>query len=59
MRESSTVDTGTDYGRATPAYDARLAEVGPGTPMGEALRRYWHPIATSATLTPDVDRDAH
>ncbi|MEU3935928.1 aromatic ring-hydroxylating dioxygenase subunit alpha [Streptomyces sp. NPDC029044] len=54
MTESPTVDTGTGYGRATPSYDARLAEVGPGTPMGEALRRYWHPIATSATLTPDV-----
>ncbi|MFH9419779.1 Rieske 2Fe-2S domain-containing protein [Streptomyces sp. NPDC017529] len=22
-----------------------LSEVGPGTPMGELLRRYWHPIA--------------
>jgi 5,5'-dehydrodivanillate O-demethylase len=22
----------------------RLTEVGPGTPMGELLRRYWHPI---------------
>ena len=24
----------------------RLSRVGPGTPMGEVLRRYWHPIAT-------------
>ncbi|MBU0557239.1 MAG: aromatic ring-hydroxylating dioxygenase subunit alpha [Alphaproteobacteria bacterium] len=23
----------------------KLARVGPGTPMGELLRRYWHPIA--------------
>ncbi|WP_298236433.1 aromatic ring-hydroxylating dioxygenase subunit alpha [uncultured Azohydromonas sp.] len=23
----------------------RLTEVGPGTPMGELLRRYWHPVA--------------
>ncbi len=31
----------------------RLTRVGPGTPMGELLRRYWHPIAT----TVDLDRD--
>lgn len=51
MTEPSTADTGTGYGRTPPSYDRRLTEVGPGTPMGEALRRYWHPIATSATLT--------
>ncbi|MFC5749283.1 Rieske 2Fe-2S domain-containing protein [Actinomadura rugatobispora] len=54
MTERSIVDTGTGYGRKTPSYDARLTEAGPGTPMGEALRRYWQPIATSAALTPDV-----
>jgi phenylpropionate dioxygenase-like ring-hydroxylating dioxygenase large terminal subunit len=54
MTEISTVDTGTAYGRKPPSYDARLTEVGPGTPMGEALRRYWHPIASSAALTADV-----
>jgi phenylpropionate dioxygenase-like ring-hydroxylating dioxygenase large terminal subunit len=54
MTEITTADTGTGYGRKTPSYDARLTEVGPGTPMGEAMRRYWHPVATSATLTPDV-----
>jgi phenylpropionate dioxygenase-like ring-hydroxylating dioxygenase large terminal subunit len=43
-------DTGTGYGRPKPSYNARLREVGPGTPMGEALRRYWHPIASSETL---------
>ncbi|WP_280863678.1 Rieske 2Fe-2S domain-containing protein [Streptomyces sp. SAI-144] len=54
MTETTPADTGTGYGRKAPSYDARLAEVGPGTPMGELLRRYWHPIATSATLTSDV-----
>jgi phenylpropionate dioxygenase-like ring-hydroxylating dioxygenase large terminal subunit len=54
MTEITSADTGTGYGRKTPSYDARLTEVGPGTPMGEAMRRYWHPVATSATLTPDV-----
>ncbi|MGE0830599.1 MAG: Rieske 2Fe-2S domain-containing protein, partial [Hyphomonadaceae bacterium] len=27
-----------------------LAQVGPGTPGGELLRRYWHPIAESADV---------
>jgi 5,5'-dehydrodivanillate O-demethylase len=31
----------------------RLTRVGKGTPMGELLRRYWHPIAT----TVDLDKD--
>ena len=29
----------------------RLTRVGMGTPMGELLRRYWHPIATVPELT--------
>ena len=37
-------DTGTAYGRPAPTHRKDLAEVGPGTPMGELLRRYWHPI---------------
>jgi phenylpropionate dioxygenase-like ring-hydroxylating dioxygenase large terminal subunit len=48
------VDTGTGYGRPAASHDARLTEVGPGTPMGEALRRYWHPIACSPALTSEV-----
>ncbi len=28
----------------------RLTEVGPGTPMGELLRRYWHPVAATGEL---------
>ncbi len=31
----------------------RLTRVGPGTPMGELMRRYWHPIAGSAELNAD------
>ena len=27
-----------------------LTRVGPGTPMGELMRRYWHPVATSQDL---------
>jgi 5,5'-dehydrodivanillate O-demethylase len=28
----------------------RLTRVGPGTPAGELLRRYWHPVAVAAEL---------
>jgi 5,5'-dehydrodivanillate O-demethylase len=28
----------------------RLTQCGPGTPMGELLRRFWHPIATVETV---------
>jgi nitrite reductase/ring-hydroxylating ferredoxin subunit len=41
-------DTGTAYGRPAPTYRAELTEVGPGKPMGELLRRYWHPIGLSS-----------
>lgn len=28
----------------------RLTQVGPGTPMGELMRRYWHPVAAVSQL---------
>ena len=28
-----------------------LTEVGPGTPMGEVLRRHWHPVAAVDALS--------
>lgn len=47
-------DTGTAYGRPAPSHQKNMTEVGPGTPMGELLRRYWHPIGLTrdATATP-------
>ena len=30
------------------AVNQRLTQVGPGTPMGEYLRRYWHPIGAAS-----------
>jgi 5,5'-dehydrodivanillate O-demethylase len=30
-----------------------LTRIGPGTPAGELLRRYWHPIAVAKELTPE------
>ncbi|HYF43117.1 MAG TPA: aromatic ring-hydroxylating dioxygenase subunit alpha [Ramlibacter sp.] len=41
-------DTGTAYGKPPPTHKRELTEVGPGTPMGELLRRYWHPIGLAA-----------
>ncbi|MBT2269958.1 Rieske 2Fe-2S domain-containing protein [Rhodococcus qingshengii] len=52
------LDTGTGYGRPKPQHDANLTEVGPGTPMGEVLRRYWHPIAASDALKSDIPHRA-
>jgi phenylpropionate dioxygenase-like ring-hydroxylating dioxygenase large terminal subunit len=40
--------SGTDgraYGRTPGRPDDTLTQVGPGTPMGEYLRRFWHPVA--------------
>lgn len=42
---------GSAYGRPRHTHDAELTEVGPGTPCGEFMRRYWQPVAVSATLT--------
>jgi 5,5'-dehydrodivanillate O-demethylase oxygenase subunit len=30
-----------------------MTMVGPGTPAGELLRRYWHPVAVAGELTPE------
>ncbi len=35
----------------------RLTHVGPGTPMGELLRRYWHPIAVSTELEEEPTKE--
>jgi 5,5'-dehydrodivanillate O-demethylase len=35
----------------TKEQNERLTKVGPGTPMGSLMRRYWHPIATTTELT--------
>jgi nitrite reductase/ring-hydroxylating ferredoxin subunit len=46
---------GRGYGRPAPTYHADLTEVGPGKPMGELMRRYWHPIGLIEDAT-DVPR---
>ncbi len=38
------------YHRDVPQPDLELTQVGPGTPGGEYLRRFWHPVGLSAEL---------
>jgi phenylpropionate dioxygenase-like ring-hydroxylating dioxygenase large terminal subunit len=38
------------YKREIPAPDAELTETGPGTPMGEYMRRSWQPVCLSEEL---------
>ncbi|MBM2810394.1 MAG: Rieske 2Fe-2S protein [Chloroflexi bacterium] len=38
------------YHRDVPEEDAELTHVGPGTPCGEYLRRFWHPVFWSSEL---------
>jgi phenylpropionate dioxygenase-like ring-hydroxylating dioxygenase large terminal subunit len=50
--------SGDAYSRPQPTYRKELTEVGRGTPMGELLRRYWHPVglAKDASETPKMVR---
>ena len=54
--DDRTIDKGTAYGMKPATYKANLVEVGAGTPMGELMRRYWHPCFDSASLTSDKPR---
>ncbi|MDA1035911.1 MAG: Rieske 2Fe-2S domain-containing protein [Chloroflexi bacterium] len=38
----------------TQEQNDRLTRVGPGTPMGELMRRYWHPIAGSSEVSEET-----
>jgi hypothetical protein len=47
-------DEGTAYEMEPSTHNAKLTEVGRGSPMGELLRRYWHPVGlgSDAGTTP-------
>ena len=49
---STIVNVHSAYDLKPPSYNARLTEVGRGTPMGELLRRYWHPVGMAADAGP-------
>jgi 5,5'-dehydrodivanillate O-demethylase len=40
----------------TKELNERLTRVGPGTPGGELLRRYWYPICVAAELTSELPK---
>lgn len=44
-------DDGRAYGRPAGEIDDELVRTGPGTPSGELLRRYWHPLGRSEEAT--------
>jgi len=50
-------DLGTAYALEPPVTRTELSSVGRGTPMGELLRRYWHPVGLVADAT-DIPRKA-
>jgi phenylpropionate dioxygenase-like ring-hydroxylating dioxygenase large terminal subunit len=51
---------GSGYGRigVVPAEAAELTHVGPGTPMGELMRRYWQPVVMSSEIA-DLPKYVH
>ena len=44
-------DEGTAYGRPPQHSNKLLTEIGPGTPCGELMRRYWQPVGIAAEVT--------
>ena len=53
MSKSNEIEPFGGYFQATATADPdpELTSVGPGTPCGEYLRRFWHPVALSKQLT--------
>ncbi|MDE2564279.1 MAG: Rieske 2Fe-2S domain-containing protein [Burkholderiales bacterium] len=39
------------FSSRVPGHDPELTETGPGTPMGEYMRRFWHPVCMTLELT--------
>jgi hypothetical protein len=48
-------DLGTAYALREPATLTELTSVARGTPMGELMRRYWHPVGLASDAT-DIPR---
>ncbi|MPY56541.1 Rieske 2Fe-2S domain-containing protein [Streptomyces spongiae] len=54
--QQAAVDVGTAYGFTPGSPLEQIARVGPGTPMGEVLRRYWQPVALTDKVTQTPQR---
>jgi phenylpropionate dioxygenase-like ring-hydroxylating dioxygenase large terminal subunit len=51
MGENGMNPASTAYEKRPGTYRKELTEVGRGTPMGELMRRYWHPVSRSRDAT--------
>jgi phenylpropionate dioxygenase-like ring-hydroxylating dioxygenase large terminal subunit len=51
IREKKLIPYGGYYQNKVPAHDPELTETGPGTPLGEYMRRFWHPVCMAMELT--------
>jgi phenylpropionate dioxygenase-like ring-hydroxylating dioxygenase large terminal subunit len=51
MTANRLIDQGTAYGRQPGTTNHDLTDTGPGTKMGNLLRRYWHPIGLAGDAT--------
>ena len=52
-------DLGTAYALKPPSSRTELTAVGRGTPMGELLRRYWHPVGLDRRRHRCPQKSAH
>jgi phenylpropionate dioxygenase-like ring-hydroxylating dioxygenase large terminal subunit len=49
--EHKLVPFGGYFTNRVPGHDPELTETGPGTPLGEYMRRFWHPVCMTLELT--------
>ena len=49
--EKKLIPYGGYFTNKVPGHDPELTEVGPGTPTGEYMRRFWHPVCMAMELT--------
>jgi phenylpropionate dioxygenase-like ring-hydroxylating dioxygenase large terminal subunit len=56
IRFTGTRQQGGGYGKPPGRSDEFLTHVEPGTPCGELMRRYWHPVGVSCKVTADPTR---
>ena len=49
--EKKLVPFGGYFSNRVPGHDPELTETGPGTPLGEYMRRFWHPVCMALELT--------
>ena len=51
LAEKTLVPFGGYFNNRVPGHDPEITETGPGTPLGEYMRRFWHPVCMALELT--------